>query len=205
MTIDIERLEYELKQRLTEPFQPWGRKQSDNWDRKTDFIYQTPTFNGLKNKIFRMDSDLYKYAINRWFNFWSAAGIETIICQLPGVTAARKKDKLKDFSIAGISFDHKTTVFPRGYSHGYLYAKAHPDHLAEWLYQNQSTESRYHLSNRLFIALYAQTGEHWKLRAELTGIKTTIQNYVESFDAKKLIQLKLNDHLTLTDVIWFEQ
>ena len=67
------------------------------------------------------------YAINRWFNYWSATGVETIFCSLPGVIAAKNpKDRLVDFSIQNITFDHKTTVFPNGYQQSPRFAATNP-------------------------------------------------------------------------------
>lgn len=205
MPTDLIRIENELKQRLTEPFYPWGRKQSNDWDNQTNFIYQTPSWNGLKLKTIKMKSDLYMYAVNRWFNFWSARGIETVFCQLPGVVAALERDRLKDFTIQGIPFDHKTTVFPQAYSLGVGHAEIYPDRLARWLYENQSTEKRYHLANRLFLVLVSSSGSHWRLRAELTALKDVVEQYVNSFNVNSLIELDLNNTKILTDVIWFKR
>lgn len=203
MVTDLSQLEHELKQRFTEPYYPWGRKQSDDWDGRTNFIYQAQSWNELKLKTLKMHSDLYKYAVNRWFNFWSARGIEAIFCQLPGVVAAKEKDRLKDFMIQGIPFDHKTTVFPKGYGYDLAHASTYPDGLAKWLYENQSTERRYHLANRLFVVLYASDGQHWKLKAELRAIKGEIERYIMEFHPTRLIELNLNGSKVLTDIIWF--
>lgn len=203
MITDLAQLEHELKQRFTEPYYPWGRKQSNDWDDRTNFIYQTPSWNQLKLNALGLNSELYKYAVNRWFNFWSAMGVEAIFCQLPGVVAAKEKDRLKDFTIQGIPFDHKTTVFPKGYGYDLAHASIYPDGLAKWLYENQSTERRYHLANRLFLVLYASDGQHWKLKAELRAIKGEIEKYIMSFNPARLIELNLNGGKVLTDIIWF--
>lgn len=47
--MDLVRLENELKKRWKYPYR-WGRKQSNNWDRMTNFIYKTYSFELLLKK-----------------------------------------------------------------------------------------------------------------------------------------------------------
>jgi hypothetical protein len=108
-----------------------------------------------------------------------------------------------DFSIQGIHFDHKTSVFPRGYSHSLDYAREHKAHLIQWLYRNQSHEQRYHESNRLFIILYARDGAHWKLRAEIGELATVMRDYVAHFSPAQLVRLPMGSQSVLSDIVWF--
>ena len=200
--MSLSQIESELKRRVSEyPYTPWGRKQADDWDRVTNFIYLAPSWANVRQITTDMEPGLRNYAINRWFNFWSAVGVERIFCELPGVKAAKnKRDRLVDFSIQGINFDHKTSVFPQGYEPGVEYAAAHPWHLAAWLYKHQSSEKRQHFANRLFLILYDDSGEHWKLRAELSMMRSVIEKYVAAFRPERLI--KLSNPEVLTDIIW---
>ena len=67
-------LEKELKKRLDFPY-VWGRKQTDNFDNNTNFIYKTSNFEALLTHIdatFKSDINyvaIKNYALNRWFNF----------------------------------------------------------------------------------------------------------------------------------------
>ena len=202
--IDIVALEAELKKRLAHPATPWDRRQNDVWDKATNFIYRTATWDALRDAVRSLKpAGLRNYAINRWFNFWSAVGVETIFTRQSGVTPGPYKHRLIDFSIAGLTFDHKTTVFPAAYFPGSLYAAAYPAHLAAWLYAHQSGEQRHHLGNRLFLVLYNFQGAHWRLRAELGLIRGQVETYVRNFDPARLITLQLTeDHTALTDIIW---
>lgn len=202
--IDLIALESELKKRLAHPATPWDRRQNDAWDKATNFIYQVATWASLERTAGRLrPAALRNYAINRWFNFWSAVGVETIFTRQPGVTPGPYRHRLIDFSIGGLTFDHKTSVFPAAYEPGPLYAAAHPAHLAAWLYARQSGEQRHHLGNRLFLVLYSPQGDHWRLRAELGLIRSRVESYVGSFDPARLIELRLGeDHTALTDIIW---
>ena len=98
-------------------------------------------------------------------------------CTLCVIANQNKYDKLIDFRINGIEFDHKTSVLPKGFQKSYQYAKKHKKELTEWLYKNQSQEGRKHLKNRLFIVLYhLKSQQHWKLKAEISLLKKTVDN-----------------------------
>lgn len=200
----IEEIECQLQRRIAEyPRTSWGRKQADAWDKQTNFIYHILNWDVLNKEIGRVEKPLADYAINRWFNFWSAVAVEKIFCALPGVSPnINYRDRLVDFSIQGIKFDHKTSVFPSGYPQSLGFARHHELHLINWLYQNQSQQQRYHTANRLFIILYAADGEHWRLRADITGIKQVIETYVSGFDVSKLVQVSIGKRKALSDIIW---
>lgn len=204
ITPSLEAIEAELKQRVAGyPRTRWGRKQSDDWDRRTSFIYRTRTWAEMQQRAARLDKPLADYAINRWFNFWSARAVERIFHTLPGVEAnVDEYDRLVDFSIQGITFDHKTSVFPRQYPESARFAWQYKPHLISWLYAQQSRQQRYHTANRLFIMLYARDGQHWALRAEVGRLQTVIRRYVLEFSAAKLTPLWVDGHTARADVIW---
>ena len=196
-------IEKELTRRLQYPYH-WGRKQSDDWDEKTNFIYDIQKFDDLFQKISHYNRELKDYAMNRWFNFWSAMGVEKIFAMHPNVTPnENRSDKLFDFTIDGVPFDHKTSVFPRGFGRNIGYALRNKKELIHWLYRNQSQQGRKHLKNRLFVVLYNKTGEHWKMKAELTTLKKIIDNYMKSFNIRNLVTLDFGEGKTYSDIIWF--
>lgn len=201
--MDLSRVELELKKRLPYPYS-WGRKQSDSWDKDTSFIYTTYRFEALLKKTERFDQPLKNYALNRWYNFWSAMAAEFIFTSHKKVTANKDVyDKLVDFQIENIPFDHKTSVFPKGFNQSFKYAKENKRELMNWLYKNQSQEGRKHLKNRLFIILYDNDEmQHWKMKSEITNLKTAIDNYIESFSVNSLIKLDFGEGAILSDIIW---
>ena len=201
----IEQIEAQLQQRIVNyPRTTWGRKQTDAWDQQTNFVYRILHWDELRKKVSQLDRPLADYALNRWFNFWSAMAVERIFCALPGVTAnTNQYDRLVDFSIQGINFDHKTSVFPKRYGYSLDFAQGNKIHLIRWLYAHQSRQQRYHDANRLFILLYARDGEHWKLRAEISDLRQAIETYVTGFNSSKLVRLRINKHAVLADIIWF--
>jgi hypothetical protein len=209
---DLPAIEKELQKRLAYPYS-WGRRQSDDFDRETRFIYQTFGFEDLlKETALRFQNhpnyaNYQNYALNRWYNFWSSQAVEGIFCSLPGVRAALDpKDRLVDFSIKGITFDHKTSVFPKNFSHNLSYSQQHPRSLIQWLYENQSQEGRKHLRNRLFIVLHAADGEHWKLKSEISLLRTAVETYLAGFSADGLHAFQFQpDSPTLSDIIWVRE
>lgn len=207
--LNLTKTESELKKRLDYPY-TWGRKQNDLFDNATNFIYRTASFEEvlqeIDNRFKKLEdySDYFNYTLNRWYNFWSAQCIEQIFCSLPGVVPALdEKDKLIDFTIHGATFDHKTSVFPKNFPYKIEDAVKHTDELIRWLYKHQSQQKRKHLKNRLFIVLYSNTGEHWKLKAEIGWLKERIEKYMLGFNPHYLMKFEFEKGITaISDIIW---
>ncbi|PHS66845.1 MAG: hypothetical protein COB12_05265 [Flavobacterium sp.] len=213
MNNNLEEIEIQLKHHLKYPYK-WYRKQNNIWDGYTNFIYQTPTWEALIPPMAAVvekenldKKELFYYAINRWYNFWSAMAVEQIFSTCDGIVPEKNtKNRLVDFAIQGVSFDHKTSVFPKGFNQTILYAKKNPRELIEWLYKNQSSQQRHHLKNRLFIIVYDKNGEHWKLKSEINLLEKEIKNYVSNFTPHQLQKfIFIPENETLSDVIWVEK
>lgn len=211
--MNLSDIEIQLKKRWRYPYK-WLQKQNDQWDAYTNFIYSTQHWDNLINEIagavqqYKLNKEAaFYYAINRWYNFWSSVAVEHIFCSLPQVIPAKNnKDKRIDFSIQNIPFDHKTSVFPKGFKNDFAYAKANKEELLHWLYINQSQQGRKHHANRLFIIVYDKSGKHWKLKAEISLLQQAISNYVATFEPKQLTTLKFSENQTaLSDIIWVTQ
>ena len=209
MNQDLILIESELKKRLAYPYK-WGRKQNDQFDKLTNFVYRISSFEDLLKEVetkFKKDKEhknISNYALNRWYNFRSAQAVEKIFCSLPNVKPALdEKDRLVDFTIDGFTFDHKTSIYPKNFPYPIEEAIKKTDELIKWLYQNQSQQQRKHLKNRLFIVLYSSTGEHWKLKAEISWLKERIEKYMNGFNPNFLLKFDLEPtHQTIADVIW---
>lgn len=208
--LNLELLEQELKKRWQFPYR-WGRRQNNAWDKASNFIYQIQYFEDLLRHLEHhcpkdFDFAAFRdYGLNRWYNFWSARAVEHIFAQQAGVNAeANPYDRLRDFEIKGIHFDHKTSVFPKNYPYSLTYAQTHPADLARWLYAQQSGEQRQHFANRLFIILHKKDGKHWQLKAEITWLKRLVEDYVQNFKSDNLLRLHFypNPHIAQSDIIW---
>ncbi len=203
--MDLARVERELKKRLPYPYR-WGRKQSNAWDSDTNFIYQTYSFESLLRKTEHLNQDLRDYALNRWYNFWSAMAAEDIFASHSNVVANKNSyDKLVDFTIDGIPFDHKTSIYPKGFNKLYEYAKENEKELIQWLYDNQSQQGRKHLKNRLFIIMYDKNNQHWKMKAEIELLKKKIDEYILNFNPSQLQVFDFGDGEVLSSIIWVER
>ncbi len=210
MKYDIFHIENQLQQRLPYAY-IWGQKQNDQWDKYSNFIYDLPNWDAVVQamqatlEVYPLNKrDFFNYAANRWFNFWSAMAVEQIFCELENVIPSQNhKNRLVDFSLNGIDFDHKTSVYPKGFKQTLHYGQTHEEELLQWLYKNQSQQQRKHLENRLFLVVHATDGEHWKLKAEITWLKSKVENYVKNFQPTQLKQLQLGDkHTAFADIIW---
>ncbi len=200
--MDLKRTEQELRKRLSYPYR-WGRQQSDSWDKKTNFIYKTYSFETLLNKINNFDQTLRNYAMNRWYNFWSAMAVENIFTSHNNVSPnINSYDKLVDFSVNEIPFDHKTSVFPRGFNKSIQYAVDNKKKLIQWLYDNQSQQGRKHFGNRLFIILYDKDNNHWKMKCEIMLLKSEIDKYVRDFSKNNLCTFDFGKGTVYADIIW---
>ena len=210
INIDLLTIELNLKKRLKYQYK-WFMKQNNSYDHITNFIYSIYDFDQLLKYLesnFSKSSEykkIFNYSLNRWYNFWSAYAIEKIFCSLPGVEPFTEKNKYSDFVIQGINFDHKTTVYPKNYPLKINDAINKKEDLILWLYQNQSSGQRFHLKNRLFVVLYNNIDEHWKLKAEISYIKPIIENYILNFSIQNLSKIHFlneNDYTILSDIIW---
>lgn len=205
----LKQIETELKKRWAFPYQ-WGKVQNNQDDALTKIVYDILYFEDVLAELARTlhqhprYPQLFDYALNRWYNFWSAKAIEQIFTQSQWVIPnPDPKDKIKDFELKGIPFDHKSSVFPKAYPHSIEQAIEQPKHLIEWFYQHQSKGQRQHHSNRLFVVFYEVNQAHWKLKAEITWIQTLIEKYLQNFSLDRLKTFQFSQgSLTKADIIW---
>jgi hypothetical protein len=203
-------IETELRKRWKYPY-VWLQKQNNQWDSYTNFIYNTLNWEELivrielSRKQYSLNEKvLFNYAINRWYNFWSSVAIEQIFSEIDGIEPVPNvRDREVDFKLFGINFDHKTSVFPKHVKNDLIYAQTDKPKLIDWFYRNQSAQKRHHLKNRLFIVVYNNNGEHWKLKAELDLIKTQIHKYVANFREEQLYSFTFaKGTIIYSDIIW---
>jgi hypothetical protein len=203
--LDLKNIHQELQKRLRYPYHWGGRMQFDAWDAQTKFIYYTASFDELYQKSIGFDPDLKNYALNRWYNFWSAKAVEHFFCLHQRVKPNENPyDKTVDFFIDNIPFDHKTSVFPKGFNKKIIEAKSIENDLITWLYKNQSQQGRKHYKNRIFILLYDHNSQdHWKLKANLPAIATAINKFLTTKTHWQ--QITIEGHSLQSKIIWVEK
>lgn len=167
---------------------PWGRPQGDFWDRLSNFIYRTRTLQGIQRQAGAVARDkgldpksFEAYAVRRWYNHHTHDQILKIFYQSPEVTPEiDPKHRTIDFYLRDIPFDLKLSRFPKAYPKSLKYAWQNRHHLAQWQYENQSRQGRYHTSNRLFIILHdrKQPELSWQLRRDFEKLETLAQEFL---------------------------
>lgn len=208
--MNLPAIENELKKRCKHEYR-WFRKQNNSWDNLSSFIYKTSNWDKLNEQIALIiafenldEKEFFQYCSNRWYNFWSAMAVEHIFAEINGVIPHKNpKNRKIDFNCFGKDFDLKTSVFPRGFNHSLEFAKNNPKELISWLYKNQSKQARFHLENRLFLIVFAENGQHWKLKAEISFLKQVVEKYVATFETSQLKEFQFQQgKTTFSDIIW---
>ncbi len=177
---------------------PWPRVQGDEWDAHSRFIYHIRALDALRQETRRVAAeaglpvnDFARYVINRWYNLHTHQIALEMLCAYPRV---RRQDDPRhptvDLYLDGIPFDLKLTRFPRAYAHSLEHARAHPQTLARWLYDHQSSEGRYHTANRLFLVLHHadDPARTWEVRRMFGLLAAAIDEFMR---ATHLFQLDL--------------
>lgn len=83
----------------------------------------------------------------------------------------------------------------------------HPKELMKWLYENQSARL-FGAENRLFLVLVdtKDMKQSWKMKRAFTLIKPTVENYLDSFNAHSLKEIKFTfnqkKYTSLSDIIF---
>jgi hypothetical protein len=90
------------------------------------------------------------------------------------------KHRTIDFYLRDIPFDLKLSRFPKAYPKSLKYAWQNRHHLAQWQYENQSRQGRYHTGNRLFIILHdrQQPELSWQLRREFESLEALVEEFL---------------------------
>ena len=182
--VDVHRELLKVKQML-----PWGRVQSDEWDRASRFIYTIHTLDELRRETKRVAAemglplhDFGRYVIRRWYNFHThQAALDVILAHPHTHPEPDPFHHTVDFYLDGEGFDLKLTELPRAFGHDIVYARAHLRELARWLYVHQSAQGRWHIANRLFVVLHDATNpDHtWELRRDFGRLKHAIQAFLD--------------------------
>jgi hypothetical protein len=177
----------------------WGRVQTDDWDARSRFIYRLKSAARVRAEasrvaaVDRIDADPFgRYALRRWYCFWSARMAELLFLRHPGVRHGPPRHRQIDFLIDGVPFDLKTSEVPRIFAHSPDDLVHNPGRLAAWLYEHQSREGRFHTTNRLFLVLCdpAAPGEAWRLRADVAALRSAIDRFMER---RRFVELELSD------------
>ncbi|MBW2961512.1 hypothetical protein [Mesonia aestuariivivens] len=209
MNLFLTYIENQLQQRLIYPYE-FVEIQYENWSTYANFIYDFSSWDALVEAMkatieaYGLNKrEFFNYAANRWFNYWSTIAIEQIFTEVEGIIPSLSyKNRLVDFNLRGIDFSLNITVFPEDFKQTLYYAQHHQEELLYWMCSKHPQQEILSPKNRLFVIAYSNEVEPWKLKAEISWLKTVIQKYVSTFDASKLEQLQLNGESFYSAIIW---
>ncbi|MGQ9466518.1 MAG: hypothetical protein ACUVSG_02580 [Anaerolineae bacterium] len=174
-------------QRLTR-MPEWGRRQQDQWDKASRFIYRVHSLDALRQETRRVAAargfplgEFAAYVVHRWYNFHTHQVVLDILCAHPRVRRETNPHHHSvDFYLDGIPFDLKLTSFPRAYPHLLDEARARPADLVNWLYREQSRGGRYHAANRLFVVFHhaLEPERTWEVRRMFDRIERSLAEFL---------------------------
>jgi hypothetical protein len=152
----------------------------------------------------RLDVEAFEnYTVRRWYNHHTHDQLLKIFYAHADVRPeANRKNHQIDFYYRDIPFDLKISRFPRAYPKTLRFAQQYPHHLAQWQYENQSNQGRYHLGNRLFVVLRnsTQPSQTWRQRRDFETLETIIGSFL---DTPTLLGLTItNQHTQTRHRLW---
>jgi hypothetical protein len=169
-------------------------KQSDACDNKTRFIYECSSLSEVRHQsaLNELSPELSSYAEKRWVNLVRHDSWLQLFLDRPGCEPwPDPKDRNRDLLVSGTVFDLKVTRYPNRCSAGLSRRE-----LATWYYENQSQESRFHLSNRLFVCAHREADLYDLARAE-----TAVDEFLADYDSQ-VMSLHL-EHQQPTSAVLF--
>ncbi len=172
---------------------------------QANFVYSIQNFEELQQKLTGIPENIKIYALNRWFFYWAEQAVYDIVTSRP------KKHKIQEFNqksnlvtLQGVPFQIKTKIFPHQFCRTLPYALSHKEELIYWLYRYDQKSYSKQFKNSIFIFLYREAGEHWKLFAELQKLEKILTAYFENFNIQKTTRLHhFNNQKIYADVVWY--
>jgi len=191
----------------------WGAIQNKEYDKRTNpfSIYR---FNQLIDYIMNKLTDNYErdYCFCRWWRCWGAMCDEYCFCSKgKAVPNPNKKDKMWDFkfnNVGGLNteFDLKSTRIPNKFTDKERdYYINNPEELIKWYYEEQSTQSRYGLQNKLYLVHIADNQcEENMLRVDFDRKQEVIDNYFKRIESgeHRPYHLDIGDCVVDSDILF---
>lgn len=194
----IEKLQEDLQKAFKMMSHNWS-KQTDNADSLTNFIYKIESLDKLLEYV-KNDSEVdLNYALHRWYNFMTSIACENIFIENGCKKETDSNNKYIDFYFKGIPYDLKLTVYPKKFNSDLsLKTREGKNELINWLYNNQSTEQRFHVANRLFIVCVDNSNNYQNsmlLKSRFDLIAPKIKSFIEYYKENELnnFSLKINE------------
>jgi len=175
--------------------------QKDAGDAQTKFIYSAETIDEVREHCVKNNVD-FNYALHRWYNFNCAKMHEDFFIQNGAIKENNTYHKTIDFYLFETPFDLKTTVFPKAIKDKSSYdlnSRIGKNNLIKWMYENQSTEGRFHLENRLFIVCSDMIK-----KSDFDQIQRKIKSFIAISKQDGFNTIKINNKDLCCDIIWIQ-
>lgn len=194
-------IESELQHRLSITSE-CNKKQNHLWDGYSNFIYSTVKWENVISKISKSaikykvnEEEFFNYTINRWYDYWSDLAVELVLSNSKNIFSIHNDTKEL--------FDFKMIVFPEDFGKSLQYTRENSKELIYWLANSSSQQSKKNFENIIYIVLYTDDGEHWKLKAQISWLSDIISAYVATFDDSRLFRLQLRPYqISKIGLIW---
>jgi hypothetical protein len=200
--------EIQLKKRLDPKFS-WGKRRVAIWDDLTHFVLQYELFDEVIESLameFATHSkfeEIRNYALNRWYNFYAQKTIESIFFKHPMVRkVTRDQSEDIDIYVQGNNFRTEIVELPESYKPEFEQSLEGRKKLIKGLYNGNIISSNNQNLNHLFVVVSGRSGESWKLKSDVIWLKELIYNYLNKFDALKLIEFEFRGSVVKSDVIF---
>lgn len=190
----VPNIEQDLKECLKLISANW-KKQGDELDKKTKFIYETETLQECLDLIQKKGADR-DYALHRWYNHKTSVHCEYIFCEFGAEHEENVYNRDVDIYIDQTPFDVKLTVYPAKLSNRPydLRTREGKNEMIQWYYANQSQGQRKQLINRLYVVCDGRNQEErLRLKSEFELLRKEISSFMSYVKEKELNQITITD------------
>ncbi|HFE62919.1 MAG TPA: hypothetical protein ENK14_00695 [Caldithrix sp.] len=201
--MELAYLEQELKKRWQLPGE-WQESRETLPAKDRLFLALVPDFDRAIKKIEDFSPTPRMRAINYWYSHWSVQGLRQILRQYNFLqTFGVDHGEKIGLWLSKTPFQIKPRIYPQRFAKTLRYTQLHKEELLYWLYRQDFALLPHPLPNTIYLMLYSENGEHWKLLAELQWLQGVIDEYLAQIDNRRFIRLYLNGQSVVSaDVIW---
>ena len=172
------------------PLMNGWKKQTDEDDKLTEFIYSCPSYDDFMRNVKETGCDV-SYAAQRWYNFCSSKLCETLLCMCGCRAEKNETHKTIDLYNGETPYDVKLTIYPKQFRREYgAWSFDKKETLIKWFYENQSQQSRKHYANRLFIVCMSDDDyKNTLLKTDVFSLFDAIMNW-KMTNHKNVVEIK---------------
>lgn len=186
----------------------WKKQSNDN-DSDTNFIYKCETLNQCLEEISKSGVNK-NYALHRWYNYKTSIETEEIFCKYGAKHCENKYDHNVDIYISDIPFDVKLTCYPKKLFKQKPYdltTRSGKNDMIRWLYVNQSQENRKQLINRLYVMCDGELySDAFIMKCNFSKIESVVASYMKYIQSHKINEITVEENKkVLCDLLYVKE